>query len=159
MHLFLFSNSNSRSSSSSGCMQVIQAERKPTQGTVALCVSPSPLPVLSATEPDAAPALISPLQTATLTGSAAPKLSAQSLRPPSSMGAKTLSASVCNPSERKGIQGERPSFTSIVHPPPASCSHTLDRTHHLWMTLFINKIQCALFLAAVAFVEVKLLWR
>ncbi|XP_035511039.1 rho-related GTP-binding protein RhoN-like [Morone saxatilis] len=42
----------------------------------------------SATEPDAAPALINPLQTATLTGSAAPKAKTQSLWPYISTGAK-----------------------------------------------------------------------
>lgn len=135
----------------------MQADRKPTLGTGGLCVfSLGPLPLLSATEPDAAPALISSLQTAILTGSAAPKAIAQSLWPPHLHGSETLSASVCYPSKRKGIQGERPSFTSILHPPPAPRSHTLDRSHHLWMTLFINKIQCPLFLTAAAFVEVKL---
>lgn len=105
---------------------VIQADRKPTQRTVRLCVvPPGPLPasIPSATEPEAAPALISPLQTATLTGSAAPKASPSGTPPPSAHlhGSKTLSASVCSPSERKGIQGERgrlspPSFTPHLHP-------------------------------------------
>lgn len=144
--MFLFSNGSDES--------LRQTGNPPRE--LWLCVfSPSPLPLLSATEPDAAPALISPLQTATLTGSAAPKASAHSPR------LKTLLASVRNPSERKGIQGERPSFTSILQAPPppksptppAPRSHTLDRSHHLWMTLFINKIQCALFLTAA---EVKL---
>lgn len=146
-------------SSSSGCSEYFShAGRQETHpGNWELCVfSLGPLPLLSATEPDAAPALINPLQTAILTGSAAPKANTQSLWPPHLHGAKTLSASVCYPVERKWIQGERPSFTSILHSPPAPRSHTLDRSHHLWMTLFINKIQCPLFLAVAAFVEVKL---
>ncbi|KAJ4932056.1 hypothetical protein JOQ06_010489 [Pogonophryne albipinna] len=65
-----------------------------------LCeISAGPLPVPSETKPEAEPALISTLQTAPLTGSAAPEANAQSLSPPTSIGATTLSASVCNPSE------------------------------------------------------------
>lgn len=48
----------------------------------------------------------------------------------------------------------RPRFSAAT---PAPRSHTLDRSHHLWMTLFINKIQSALLLAAApAFVAAKL---
>ncbi|KAK1878090.1 Maestro heat-like repeat-containing protein family member 6, partial [Dissostichus eleginoides] len=65
-----------------------------------LCeISAGPLPVPSETKPEAEPALISTLQTAPLTGSAAPEANAQSLSPPTSTGATTLSASVYNPSE------------------------------------------------------------
>lgn len=124
--------------------------------------SPSPIPLLSATEPAAAPALISLLQTATLTGSVAPQASAQSLWPPTSTGAKSSQhPSAAHPGVRGYRQRGRlspPSFTP--HPTCTSLTHThtLDSSHHLWMTLFINKIQRALFLtAADAFVEVKLL--
>lgn len=90
---------------------------------VCLCVfSPSPLPLSSAREPDAAPALISPLQTATLTGSAAPKASDQSLWPPTSTGAKpSQHPSAAHPSVRgyreRGLLSPPPAT-----PPPATCT-------------------------------------
>lgn len=125
---------------------VTQSDRKPTQGTVALWFfiffSPSPIPLLSATEPAAAPALISLLQTATLTGSVAPQASAQSLWPPTSTGAKpSQHPSAAHPSVRGYRQRGRlspPSFTPTPPPPPpAPRSHTLSTVPIIYGWLYL----------------------
>lgn len=71
-------------------------------------------------------------------------------RPPPPAGALSA-ASACCSSEHEESRGAH------ISPPHLHLAHTLDRSHHLWMTLFINKIRSALFLtAAPAFVTVKL---
>ena len=104
--------------------------------------SPSPIPLLSATEPAAAPALISLLQTATLTGSVAPQASAQSLWPPTSTGAKpSQHPSAAHPSVRGYRQRGRlspPSFTPTPPPPPpAPRSHTLSTVPIIYGWLYL----------------------
>lgn len=105
----------------------------------------SPL-TLRAADHTALPALISPLQTATVTRSAVPKASSALHRPQDT----TLLISVCNPSERERIRGEGgrrrspPSFSSLA------TSYALQTSHHLWMTLFLNRTRGARRLTSLA---------
>lgn len=111
-HLFLFSSSSNENLSQTGY----------PPWELWLCVQS----LLSA-EPSAIPALINPLQIATLTSSAALKATAP-LLPPSPVRSETLLASVCNPSECKSIQGQSPSFTSILQLLP----QTSKQATHTW---------------------------
>ena len=99
-----------------------------TQGTVALCAVSRSAPSAECNRTRCSASFDQPTSN-TDWFCCSQSCSARSLRLPTSTGAKPRSASVCNPSERKGIRGERPTFTSILQPSPSTCTSLPPATH------------------------------
>lgn len=109
--------SSGRSSSECLCHSVRWEIHPENHGSV--CFHPVHSPLLTATVPDSAPALINSLQTATLTRSASHKANSQSRWPSTSRGAKpSQHPSGTHPSVRGYTERGHispPSFTSHLH--------------------------------------------
>lgn len=126
--------SSGRSSSEWLCHSVRWEIHPENHGSV--CFHPVHSPLLTATVPDSAPALINSLQTATLTRSASHKANSQSRWPSTSRGAKpSQHPSGTHPSVRGYTERGHispPSFTSHLH---LTHAHLTDAIIYEWLYL------------------------